>query len=54
MKEIILFEMFENNKKVAEHDITHLTHKEIVELVKIQKEYYGRRCRVKRVFIEEV
>ena len=50
MQEIVLLEMFKDDKKVAEFDITNADFKEILELTEIQKEF-GRECGVKTVFI---
>ena len=52
MQEIVLLEMFKNNKKVAEFDITDSDFREVLELREIQREL-GRSCAVKRVFINE-
>ena len=52
MQEIVLLEMFKDNEKVAEFDITHANQKELLELTAIQREL-GRSCAVKRVFINE-
>lgn len=52
MKERVFLMMSKNGKKVAEHDITNVSHKELLELVEIQKEF-GRSCCVKRVVYNE-
>ena len=52
MQEIVLLEMFKNNKKVAEFDITNADFREVLELREIQRDL-GRSCEIKCVFIFE-
>jgi len=48
MQDRVYLIMSKNGKQVAEHDITNFNHKELVELVAIQREF-GRTCSVKRI-----
>ena len=52
MQEKVFLIMSKNGCQVAEHEITDINHKELLDLVAIQREY-GRECSVKRVFIPD-
>ena len=50
MQEQVFLIMSKNGCQVAEHDITNIDFKELLELVEIQREF-GRTCSIKRVFV---
>ena len=49
-----VLELFKNGKKVAEIDVTCLSFRQIVDLMKVQVELFGRKARLRNPEADEV